>query len=225
MPIVLLFTILSLLANVLAIRGYFRERSKADEERRLKAQTHEMLSAYQRFYEIVKRRIEFDQELEELEIFGHGVRPMRDKAEALDPYAYHLVIENHVGLHHVTEKLPDCFLGHCLPFYHGAPNAGEYFPKESFIPIDITDFARARDTIRFHLLNNEYKDRLPYILEARRRVLHEQNLFAIISNQIANQEESITTYTTGGAIRNRSTMRLKNPAAGGRRKPATARSR
>lgn len=153
-------------------------------------------------------------EIEELDIFGHGVNPMNDKAEVLDPYRFHIAIENHIYPHHLTEKLPDAFLGHTVPFYFGAPNASDYFPKESFIPIDIDDYERTRDIIRHHLKNNEFEDRLDYVREARRRVLKEQNLFAIISKQIRGQEEKITTTTLNKVIRNRSTMRIKNPAVG-----------
>ncbi|HBG18990.1 MAG TPA: hypothetical protein DDY32_06855 [Desulfobulbaceae bacterium] len=153
-------------------------------------------------------------ELSELDIYGHGVNPMNDKAEALDAYMFHIAVENHVYDHHLTEKLPDAFLGYTLPFYHGAPNAADYFPKESFIPIDINDYERSRDIIKSHLANNEYMDRLPYIVEARRRVLEEQNLFAIVSNKIITQNREIQSSTMGCVIRNRSTMRLKNPLAG-----------
>lgn len=153
-------------------------------------------------------------ELPELEIYGHGVNPMNDKAEALDPYMFHIAVENHVYDHHLTEKLPDAFLGYTVPFYHGAANADGYFPKESFIPIDINDYRRSREIIRSHLSNNEYQDRLPYVIEARRRVLEEQNLFAIVSSRILEQDRGITTSTPGRVIRNRSTMRLKNPLVG-----------
>lgn len=153
-------------------------------------------------------------EFPELDIYGHGVNPMNDKAEVLDPYQYHIAIENHVYDHHLTEKLPDAFLGFTVPFYHGAPNASDYFPKESFIPIDINDYERSRDIIKSHLSNNEYNDRLPYVIEARRRVLEEQNLFAILNKQITLQEEKITSKTPNKVIRNRSTMRIKNPFAG-----------
>ncbi|MBU1565509.1 MAG: hypothetical protein KJ630_07760 [Proteobacteria bacterium] len=154
------------------------------------------------------------EELPELDVFGHGVNPMNDKAEALDPYRFHIAVENHVYDHHLTEKLPDAYLGYTLPFYHGAPNAADYFPKESFIPIDINNYQRSRDIIKGHLTNNEYQDRLPYIIEARRRVLEEENLFAIINRMIGEKEQEISTTTMGKVIRNRSTMRIKNPLAG-----------
>lgn len=162
-------------------------------------------------------RVEFTRrlklEIPELDIYGHGVNPMDDKSEVLAPYQFHIAVENHVYDHHLTEKLPDAFLGYSLPFYHGAPNAADYFPKESFIPIDINNFARTKEIIKSHLANNEYADRLPYIIEARRRVLEEQNLFAIISNQIQAKDAEITSTTPDKVIRNRSTMRWKNPLA------------
>jgi hypothetical protein len=153
-------------------------------------------------------------DISELDIFGHGVLPMNDKAEALDSYRFHIVIENHVYQHHLTEKMPDAFLGYALPFYHGAPNASAYFPKESFIPIDIGNYSKALEIIRYHLDNNEYRDRLPAIIEARRRVLEEQNLFAILHRLINEQEDKISKKTMRKVIRNRSTMRIKNPVAG-----------
>lgn len=163
-------------------------------------------------------RVEFTwrlkEEMPELDIFGHGVRNMIDKAEALEPYRYHIAVENHVYPHHLTEKLPDAFLGYTLPFYHGAPNAADYFPRESFIPIDINNYSRSRDIITSVIAAHEYEDRLSYIIEARKKVLLEQNLFAIIDRVIAEQEKGITTATMGKVIRNRSTMRIKNPIAG-----------
>ena len=154
------------------------------------------------------------EELPELEIFGHGIRPMHDKSEALDDYRFHIAVENHVYNHHITEKLPDVFLGYALPFYYGAPNASDYFPKESFIPIDINNFSRTRDIIISHLSNNEYEDRLPYIIEARKRVLEKQNLFAILAEQIVEQDKKISSETFGKILKNRSTMRITNPLAG-----------
>ncbi len=163
-------------------------------------------------------RVDFTRQIKEyipeLDIFGHGVKTIIDKAEALDPYQYHIAVENHVYKHHLTEKLPDAFLGYTLPFYHGAPNAFDYFPKESFIPIDINNVRRSQEIIQSHLANNEYKDRLPYIIEARRRVLEQENLFAILDNIISKQEKKITAKTMGKVVYNRRSLRIKNPLAG-----------
>ncbi|MGL1932085.1 MAG: glycosyltransferase family 10 [Desulfotalea sp.] len=157
---------------------------------------------------------QLQKDIPEMDRFGHGIRPMADKAEALDPYKYHLTIENHIAHNHLTEKLPDAFLGYTLPFYYGAPNATDYFPKESFIPIDINDYPKALDIIKSTIANNEFEDRLPYILKARKLVLEEQNLFAILAKQIEKRDQIQETTTSNKVIRNRFALRLKNPLVG-----------
>jgi hypothetical protein len=164
------------------------------------------------------KRVQFTErlrsDLPELDVFGHGVRPISDKAEVLNPYEYHIAIENHVYPHHLTEKLPDAFLGYTLPFYHGCPNASRYFPEESFVPINFEDYERTRDIIRSTIANNEYKDRLPYIIEARRRVLDEHNLFALLEREIVRRDRTSSTVVPHAVIMNRPTLRIKRPLAG-----------
>ena len=120
----------------------------------------------------------------DLDVFGRGHRPVDDKAESIDPYKYHLAIENHLAPHHFTEKLADPFLGLSLPFYFGAPNAADYFPAESFIPIDIRKPDEAYRIMREAIDNNEYEKRLPAIREARRRVLENHNLMTLIADVV-----------------------------------------
>lgn len=167
------------------------------------------------------KRFHFTQRLKdfipELEVFGHGVNPMNDKAEVLDPYQYHITIENHVYPNHMTEKLPDSFLGYTLPFYHGCPNAADYFPPESFIPIDFSDFDRTVAIIKSTIANNEYPDRLPYIKEARRRVLDDYNLFALLAKEITERDKTIADDKPSGLIMCRHTMKIRRPISGLRR--------
>jgi hypothetical protein len=148
-------------------------------------------SSKQMRHTLHRRRYRFTQaikeQIPEMEIFGLGVRPIDDKAEALDPYRYHLVIENFIGPHHWTEKLADVFLGAALPFYCGCPNAAEYFPPESFIPLDIDDVAGSARRIRQAIADDEYSKRLPAILEARHLVLERYNLFAVLAREIESR--------------------------------------
>ncbi len=165
------------------------------------------------------KRYGFTQQLQEvlpeLDVFGHGVNPMSDKAEVIDPYQYHITIENHVYPHHMTEKLPDIYLGYAVPFYYGCPNAADYYPPESFIYIDINDVSRTLDIIRSTIANNEYMDRLPYVIEARRRVLEEYNLFPMLDRVIKEKGDGdIIPPVNHGVIMNRLTLRLKRPLTG-----------
>ena len=146
----------------------------------------------------------------DLDCFGRGVRAIQDKAEAIDDYKYHVAIENHLAPHHITEKLTDTFLGGALAFYFGAPNAEDYFPKESFIRIDIRKPKEAISVIQEAIAADEYEKRLPAIQEARRRVLDEQNFFAVVSHHV----ERLDTAKRGGdgtTLIERRAFRKRNP--------------
>lgn len=161
------------------------------------------------------RRYDFTQrlkaELPALEIFGHGVRFVEKKADALDPYKFHLAIENHQAPHLWTEKLADAFLACTVPIYCGCPNVADYFPAESFIPIDIGNFEESLVTIRQALASEgEYERRLPAVLEARRRVIYEYNLPAMLARIITAAEPA--TDPAKGTIYSRRMMRLRHPA-------------
>ena len=138
--------------------------------------------------------------LPEMDVFGRGATPMDDKAEALAPYRYHLAVENHIAPHHITEKLTDAFLGRCLPFYAGAPNAVDYFPEGSFIPIDIRDPESAAATIRTAIANDAWSERLTAINEARRRTLEDHHLFAVVARIIERSESSSRSAVQPGRV-------------------------
>ena len=142
-----------------------------------KKETHTLHSARYEFLSEVKRQIEG------IDVFGRTDIAMDDKAEAVAPYRFHLAVENHISTHHWTEKLADPFLGEAVPLYVGCPNAADYFPEESFIELNINNVDSAVNIIR-NLTTDDYLRRLPHVLEAKRRVMHEYNLFAVISNQI-----------------------------------------
>lgn len=108
-----------------------------------------------------------------VELFGRGIRFIEDKADALDPFKYHVAIENFYGPHHWTEKLADPFLGACLPVYYGCPNAEEYFPPESLLRIDLDHVEAAAALLEQAVRDNWYERRRSAILESRRRVLEQ----------------------------------------------------
>ncbi len=147
--------------------------------------------------------------LPSMDVFGRGVRPLEndDKAAALDAYRYHIAVENHNGRHHWTEKLSDAFLGLTLPFYSGCPNADDYFPEESFIRIDINRPEEARRIIETAIADNEFERRLPAIIEARRRVLYEYNLFALAAREIGKRHGGGSAEKGGGRICSRHALR------------------
>lgn len=161
------------------IRDFFPEKTKVlGTVCSTKRQGHTLHRLRYDFTQAMAKR------MPDLEVFGRGHRPIDDKAESIDPFKYHLAIENHLATHHFTEKLADAFLGLSLPFYFGAPNAADYFPAESFIAIDIRKPEEAYRIMRDAIDNGEYEKRLPAIIEARRRILDEYNFFSLIADVI-----------------------------------------
>ena len=161
-----------------------------------------------RFIEAMRAR------LPDMELFGRGAIPMDDKAEALAPFQYHLAVENHIGLHHITEKLIDAFLGGCLPFYAGAPNAVDYFPADSFVTLDIRDPDGAAALIRDAIANDLWHARLPALREARRRVLEEHHLFAVLARLIAAAPLPPPGAAAGTRLLGRHAWRRAHPLGG-----------
>ncbi|MDX1593659.1 MAG: glycosyltransferase family 10 [Gammaproteobacteria bacterium] len=149
--------------------------------------------------------------LPEFDLYGYGFRRIDDKRDALDPYRYHVAIENHLAPRHWTEKLADAFLGYTLPFYHGAPDAADDFPAESFIPIDVSQPERAIRTIREAITADAYARRLEAVTEARRRVLETHNLFALLAREIEAREARDRPRTPGGTVRARHLVRVAGP--------------
>lgn len=157
-----------------------------------KAQKHTQHARRAEFAQALRKR------LPKLTAFGRGIRPINEKADAMDAFRYHVVLENHIALHHWTEKLSDAFLARCLPFYAGAPNIDDYFPSGSVIPINMNDPDAAADIIRQAMADGLYEQRLPLIEEARRRVLEEHHLFATIARIIAEVQMDGTTESRSG---------------------------
>jgi hypothetical protein len=152
-------------------------------------------------------------EFPEMEIFGRGHKEIEDKADALNSYKYHLVIENHQAPNHWTEKLSDTYLGLCLPFYHGCPNVVDYFPQQSFIPIDINDPQEAKKIIKESIAGDEYAKRRIYIEEARRNVLTKHNLFACLAGIIPNLETGLPHPLKDGYLFSRKALWAEHPLA------------
>lgn len=169
-----------------------------------KQQGHTLHKLRYEFTKIMEERIP------ELERFGRGFKWIDTKAEALDDYEFHVAIENHYAPNVWTEKLADAFLGFTVPIYHGCPNVYDYFPKESVIEIDIHDvegsIAKIKEIIA---AEGEYERRLDAVKEARRRVIEEYNLLAMI-NKIVEASNGNKLEVSDYKIYNRKIMRIKH---------------
>ena len=105
------------------------------------------------------------------------------KWDVLAPCKYSIVVENSIVPFYWTEKISDNLLAFTLPLYYGSPNVSKFLPDDCYIPIDIHDPLCA-DKITEIVASGEYEKRLPAIIEAREKILHEQNLFAFLNREI-----------------------------------------
>ncbi len=122
-----------------------------------------------------------------LDLFGRGIQDFSDKGEALSPYKYSIVIENSQHEDYFTEKLADAYLTETYPFYFGCKNIESYFPKGSYIKIDLTHPQNTANQI-LKIINDpsHYAQSLPDIRKAKELILDKYSLFPFIDAYIQN---------------------------------------
>ena len=150
----------------------------------------------------------------ELVWYGHGVRELDRKNEAMDRFRYHIAVENHIAPGHWTEKFSDAILCECLPFYAGDPEIGRLFPADSFIPIPIDDPETAVRIIRSAVASDAYERRRGAVLEAKRRILTKYNFYAQVAAVIASHPQDAGRPGDGdGCVFARRILRKRSLAA------------
>lgn len=142
---------------------------------------------------------------DEVDVFGRDTRPVEDKADAIYPYRYHVVLENDHSDYFMTEKLPDAFLGWSYPIYFGGSEARRQFPRGSFDAIDIYQPKSSIEKIKRILAADLYQDRIDEIAEARQQVLFHGNLVARLASYWKNNlkqqpSEQITLYPKSARV-------------------------
>lgn len=147
------------------------------------------------------RAVQADKNLE-IDLFGRAICFIEDKWDGLAPYRYSIAAENTTWTDYWTEKISDCFLAWTIPFYHGCENLESYFPADSFIRIDIGKPDEAIAIIKRTLCEDDWRRRLPALEEARRRVLHEYQIFPVLTRllkaeptmELARVERTVPAY-------------------------------
>ncbi len=109
------------------------------------------------------------------EWFGSGINPIDTKRDALEPFRFHLAMENRIQPHILSEKLYDAFLGWSLPIYWGAPNVGDYFPHDSVLAIDVSNPKAALRAIMDAINGDLHAERSGAVRDARAGVLGPMN--------------------------------------------------
>jgi len=121
---------------------------------------------------------------DQLDIYGVGFQPIRNKWDAIAPYRYHLAIENSRIADYWTEKLADAFLGEALPIYWGCPNITDYFSERALEAVDIDAPETAVEQIRDIVCSDLHAQRSAEIARAKHQVMYEYNFFAFVSRTL-----------------------------------------
>ncbi|WP_170758379.1 glycosyltransferase family 10 domain-containing protein [Ruegeria lacuscaerulensis] len=150
--------------------------------------------------EFQRRRLRFIDEItrripDHLEIFGRGIRQVPDKADALLPYKYHIALENCEGLDTWTEKFADPVLCWTFPFYAGCDNLAEYFPRNSFLQIDLDNPEAAVNDMMECLNSDRWGKMIKDIGQAREKILKQYNL-AFLLDRLAAEMLKTTEEVT-----------------------------
>lgn len=144
-------------------------------------------------------------------LFNGKAKFVDNKYDMLDPYKYHLAVGNQVGPNILTERITDSFLGYAVPITFGCTNLVDFFPKDSYIEIDIFNPEEAIQIINSHIYDpNDYSRRLDAVVEARRLVIEQYNLPAMLSQLIENAPATNIT-SIGTKFYGRRMMRARHP--------------
>jgi GR25 family glycosyltransferase involved in LPS biosynthesis/glycosyltransferase involved in cell wall biosynthesis len=108
------------------------------------------------------------------------------KEAAIQPYKYYFMCENNAEPNYVTEKLWDAILCETLCFYWGAPNVADHVNPQAFIQLDMSDYEESYRRIQNALATDAWASRLPHIRAAKRRLIEEQQMFAVLGRILSS---------------------------------------
>ena len=116
--------------------------------------------------------------------FGSGYNYIPDKFDGIFPYKYSIAMENSSFPNYCTEKISDCYLSLTMPIYWGCPNITKYFPKESMLLLDETDFEGSLEMIKEAVANDLWSKNIEAIIHARDLVLHKYSFYPYLCNLV-----------------------------------------
>jgi hypothetical protein len=151
------------------------------------------------------KRIDFVKFLEskkdvEVHVFGSnkkfdyvnykGGLPYHEKDNAMFPYKYTFNVENQFLTGYYTEKLIDGILAESLVFYHGCIDIKNYIDERAYFYLELIDFEKDYEKVKKAINNNIWKERLPYIKQAKEKILNETQFFPRIEKIINENEKN-----------------------------------
>ncbi len=123
-----------------------------------------------------------------------GSLPYHTKDDAMFPYKYTFNVENHSIKNYYTEKLIDGILSETLVFYSGCYNARDYIDERAFVYLELSNFEKDFQTIKTAIEEDWHTQRLPYIKQAKQKILNELQFFPRL-HAIINEKTTTTPQT------------------------------
>jgi hypothetical protein len=133
---------------------------------------------------------------DKIDFYGRNTNPIEDKWDVIEPYKYHIALENCSIDNYWTEKIADSFLGQSYPIYYGCKNIEKYFPTNSLTTIDIFEPEQACKIIEQTIKENKYEKSITELQQAKYLVLNTHNIFPRMAKicQKAELEKSKMTF-------------------------------
>lgn len=116
-----------------------------------------------------------------------GSLPYHCKDNAILPYKYTFNAENNEIPNYYTEKLIDGILGECLTFYWGCPNVRKYIDNRAYVQLELSNFEKDSETILTAIREDWHTQRLPFIKEAKKKILNELQFFPRLESIIKSK--------------------------------------
>lgn len=118
-----------------------------------------------------------------------GSPPSHEKDEAMFPYKYTFNVENFSKKGYMTEKLFDGILSESLTFYHGCLNIKEYIDERAYVWLELENFENDYLIIKNAIESNLWEERLPFIREAKQKIINETQFFPRIESIIIKSNQ------------------------------------
>lgn len=109
-----------------------------------------------------KLRHDISNQINGIDLYGSGYKPIINKYEALKEYMFSITIENCKKDFYFSEKLIDCFITGTIPIYWGCPSIGNFFNEKGIIVFNSID--DLKDILK-DIDKKYYDERKKYILE------------------------------------------------------------
>lgn len=123
-----------------------------------------MICSSKQMTELQRFRVNFaNYNKRNLDLYGRGFNPLKEKEDGLCDYMFSVCIENAAYESYFTEKVLDCFACGTIPIYLGTPDIGTYFNSDGIIALD--------ENFKFENLTKElYDSKISAVLENLEKV-------------------------------------------------------